>query len=151
MIAIASHYIQQAWRARQAPMVDGILFRAGWLFPVEYYSLASRGVVGVGARVSATIASLIDVPHELLTLDELAACSDPIHDVRYTCGEGSFGGDGFVACAGATSHELEWIALFQQSNLFVGLTLSPDRVEATNSHGHVWTFPRADPIGFEVG
>ncbi len=61
------------------------------------------------------------------------------------CGEGGFGGDGYVALVSAESDEPIWIAFFDTSNPFVSVELTADNVIATSNHGNRWSFPIEAP------
>lgn len=142
--------IRQAWRDQQVPLVDGVVFATGLLYPAEYFELTLLGVGGIGARIDARAPIFVDPSVDFVTIDELAAQSDRGNDMQYSCGEGSFGSDGFLARTRLSTGELEWVAFFQQSNPFVQLAIVDDRVNVTNNHGHIWSFGKDDPLEIRI-
>ena len=118
-------------------MVDAVVFGDGTAVPVEYHRLAPGGVAGVGARIRDRARRSLHPSVRWIEVAELAEVEDPSAGLRFSCGEGSFGGDGYVACAGLRAGELLWAAVFQESNPFVTLRLAGEWLEARNTHGHV--------------
>lgn len=145
-----SRFIEHAWREQQVPLIDGVLFATGAFYPVEYYAVTLRDVAGAGARVSTNVASHLEPTFDLVSIDELAGQSDVASGVRYSCGEGGLGSDGFLACASLVTGDLAWIAFLQHANPFVRLTLTDRHVEVTNNHGHIWEFGKQNPLDITV-
>lgn len=144
-------FIQEMWRDSQVPLIDGVLLDTGVLYAVEYFPVTLRGVKGVGARLVPELPSSIQMSEDLATIDELDATEDPSAGLRYSCGEGSYGSDGYLACTNLSDGALRWLAFLQQSNPFVQVRVREHSVEATNNHGHVWTFSQGDPLQLRVG
>ncbi len=141
--------LQSRWRAGRLPLIDGVVRASGELRPATYRAMTLNGVRGA-APVLTGAAVCLDVATDWVEVDERAAAVDPAAGLRYSCGEGSAGGDGYVACARVPTGELVWAAVFQASNPFEALRVDGAHVEAVNSHGHRWRISRADATDIAV-
>ena len=65
-------------------------------------------------------------------------------------GEGSWGGDGFVASSAAAG-QLEWLASFDFCNPIVEVHFQGECVVGRNNCGTDWYFPLANPAAVWVG
>jgi len=81
-------------------------------------------------------------------IDETA--TDAGRNLRAYCGEGGFGGDGFVALCWADTDKPIWIAFFETSNPFVSVSLHANCVVAQTTLDRKWTFPLEEPEKFAV-
>ena len=65
------------------------------------------------------------------------------------CGEGSYGGDGFIVTLDA-DNKICWAAVFDCSNPFVQLQQRGEELVAINNLGECWVFPLSVPSSFYV-
>lgn len=141
--------LQSAWRESRLPLIDGVVLASGNLYAASYRALTVNGVLGT-APVFGAPPVWLEVTVDWVEVDERAAVLDPAAALRYSCGEGSAGGDGYVACAQATTGDLVWAAFFQASNPFEAIRLDAAHVEAVNNHGHHWRLARENPTDVSV-
>lgn len=68
------------------------------------------------------------------------------------CGEGSWGGDGFV-CLSETGRKILFLAFFDTADPFIVAEYKERRVRALNNLGELWTFSFDDngPPSIEIG
>lgn len=100
--------------------------------------------------IDGVVPAPLDADADWATVDERGAVLDSSAGLRYSCGEGSAGGDGYVACERVATSELVWAAFFQESNPFETLRLVGAHHEAVNKHGHHWRFARSNPAEVSV-
>jgi hypothetical protein len=142
--------LQGHWDAEECPIVEGVIFPDG-----RIWSISAEHVLGnPGVQIEQVLR-----PQDWTSLAELVAagpfhcsnlCSnselvDAAINRRIICGEGSWGGDGFVAVLKADSGKILWIAFFSTSNPFLSVKLEGDQVIATSNHGIRWRFPLNSP------
>lgn len=140
--------IQQAWTERRCPIINGIVFASGvirWIDLDERFE-AGRAVSDLCRSGETSIAILEKA--EGLRWSDVSIIKEVVCDERgllIQVGEGSMGGDGFVAALEYSSKRLLWVAFFENSNPFVDVKIEGDLVLATNNHGTYWSFPVHDP------
>lgn len=142
--------IQAWWRDDKCPLIDGVLFDDGRLFEVDYHEVTIRGISGHAATLSGNASCVVETDPDFSSLARNDCVKDRRTTLDYLCGEGSWGGDGFVACIDRMAGRLRWIAFFQHSNPFVRLRLEGARIVAENNHGHLWSFKIENPTDFHV-
>lgn len=69
----------------------------------------------------------------------------PDRDLLIQAGEGSWGGEGFVAVSRIADGRLIWIAHFDFSNPFVEVALENERIKAVSTYQDEWYFPLFKP------
>jgi NAD(P)H-hydrate repair Nnr-like enzyme with NAD(P)H-hydrate epimerase domain len=62
------------------------------------------------------------------------------------CGEGSFGGDGFVAAVDSHTEQLRWLIFSTQANPLVQLRIEQSRLLVENNTGHLWRINLDEPL-----
>lgn len=141
--------LQSAWREGRLPLVDGVVLASGDVFTAMYGAVTVNGIRGAAPVFGAPPAPL-ESTADWIEVDERGAVSDSHADLRYSCGEGNAGGDGYVACARASTGELVWAALFQASNPFEAIRLDGTHLEVVNNLGHRWRFACGHPTDVSV-
>jgi NAD(P)H-hydrate repair Nnr-like enzyme with NAD(P)H-hydrate epimerase domain len=71
--------------------------------------------------------------------------TDLARNLRAYCGQGGFGGDGFVALCQADTDDPLWVAFFESSNPFVSVSLLANSVVGKTTLDRKWTFPIENP------
>jgi hypothetical protein len=140
------HLIQSNWNNGLSPRVDGVVFADGTVWSVEYYEVRHKGIWGNFANFRGANPSRLQSDISWVEIDEHCYVLDADDGVRYSCGDGALGGDGYVACSQTSDNHLNWIAFFQDSNPFLKISLVSERVNAVNNHTHVWSFNVNNPI-----
>ena len=64
------------------------------------------------------------------------------------CGEGSYGGDGFVTAV--SGNEIQWLAFWEDANPFIKIQSHENQLEITNNLHEVWQFDLSDPKSITV-
>ena len=146
--------IQEMWKEGKCPLIDGVLFDDGRLFACKYKRVEIRGMSGFSAEIPdkkpSAIESAIDMNVDFSEIDPSFVAIDAGNGIKYSCGEGGFGGDGFVSCSSLPDDHLYWIAFFQRSNPFDDITINKHEIIARNNLGHLWRFSIEDPTDIHV-
>jgi hypothetical protein len=141
--------LSECWRRRRLPLIAAIYYADGRAVPMlvreipqpsgQFAFEVSPGDATAIARLSAASEGY----GHMTMLVEPAV--DPQRNLSAYCGEGSMGGDGYVALVSTDSDEPIWIAFFDASNPFVSVELNANHVIATSNHGIRWSFPIEAP------
>ncbi|NHZ93163.1 hypothetical protein F2P45_29745 [Massilia sp. CCM 8733] len=138
-----SHPLVEAnWKQFRMPCVCGILTGDGTVLLMEERSDYHEGNYRCQTWpvCETTIDSLCEYGMEFVDLtDYVRQPPIPGTNARAVCGEGSMGGDGFVAVV--NDHGLVWAIFFTASNPFYEVNVVGDCVEAMSTHGVLWRFP----------
>lgn len=57
---------------------------------------------------------------------------------KIICGEGSYGGDGFILAVSLDSNQMLWLASFDESNSFVSIYAEKQQIYVINNCHEVW-------------
>ena len=57
---------------------------------------------------------------------------------KIICGEGSYGGDGFILAVSLDSNQMLWLASFDESNPFVSIYAEKQQIYVINNCHEVW-------------
>jgi len=144
--------LHDRWAQGECPLIDGIHYADGTVILFECRALRGHATTEMSLRplaVSSLDSALTLNPHLWwASLTTLAEIESPTSQVAAVCGEGSSGGDGFVALLCGAERRLGWVAFFQSSNPFVAIAFEDGdapAVVARSSYGHVWIFPVERP------
>lgn len=147
------------WAEGRLPITNGVFFDDGRWIPVQpqmmcrldspsggtWYAIhrgLPRGIAELNNADSAGFSAITE-RIEAMVADEgrnLCVC----------CGEGSFGGDGFVGLLHADTRMPIWIAFFDNSNPFVSVALTDHDVIGMTNLEHEWQFPIDAPEKVQV-
>jgi hypothetical protein len=142
---IVAHRIQENWQRERVPIINGVLFSDGTLWSFEYRDIDHKNIRARFVKLRAQNPSILDGTFELAAIIETGRVANAEQDSKYSCGEGSHGGDGYIACSSLSDNHLRWIAFFEESNPFMKIHLTPGFVHATNNHGHIWSLDIENP------
>lgn len=135
---------------RRLPIASGVFFGDGRWIPVQPQMIdelasgsagsryvihpgVSRNIEELGREESDGFAAITELVEE--------SASDESRNLRVCCGEGSYGGDGFVALLRADDGSPIWVAFFEDSNPFVSVRLTESEAIGVTNLGHEWRFP----------
>lgn len=127
--------IVSMWKNLQFPVVNAIAYGDD---TVQWFDEPAEGgteLLLASDRVSIDFG--VEDVENLIPLCEVVAAD--IGSV-IVCGEGGWGGIGFVAVQ-AIEGDLRWLAIFDFSNPFVKIEQGEGDISATNNHGEIWHFP----------
>lgn len=148
-----SRIVQQRWRGKMCPITDAIMHGDGRM---ALYGLPDLGATKLPLQARPDVVSTVtkwiqDHGDNWAWVNQL--CSVPIPDrgFRVLAGEGSYGGDGFVAACNASDGALVWAAFFTESNPFVEVSSDGSHVLAVSNLGTVWRFSLDDPELIIIG
>lgn len=146
---------QQLWEGKRFPAQDGLLFGTGVFYPITI-TRKPKGkdsvlALGTPSRISevlgvADVSAMISRPGALACLvPNLNVDAEESH-ITVVIGEGSMGGDGFVAVVSSKNSRLQWLLFSGESNPFERVEVTRDgRVVATSTLEESWSIPIASP------
>jgi hypothetical protein len=144
--------IAEKWSAGLCPSFDGVTYADGTIVLMEHRTLwgGEEGDELDGAEVRPLARSTIDSfleynPERWAHIGHPDPVVDEARGLALSFGEGSMGGDGFVALGDTRTGELRWIAFFQASNPFERAWLEGSEAVAVSTNGLVWRFPLERP------
>lgn len=118
------------------PVVNGVVYSDG---RVERYTISvdeNRRRTLSNGGISCDIFESVAYVNDELTCEDMG--------IKFACGEGSYGGDGFVLAERSNTSELIWLMSFDDSNPFVKLERKEGSLFAENNCGEVWHINIAD-------
>lgn len=140
--------VQSQWEQGKCPDMNGILFASGKIAWINVSFNTLSGGRTIFRLEAPKLMHLSDLAREgdlrwvrLLPLDEVI---EERRQIRVVCGEGGFGGDGFVAVTDL-GNQLQWIAFFDCANPFESAELGDGEVVAKTNLRNTWRFPLDSP------
>lgn len=129
------------------PIVNGILYSNGHI--ERYVITADENWYRTVSKDNAV--SEIS-PENII---ETAACINDEYvcaeiDIKFTCGEGSYGGDGFILAETNKSNQMVWLISFDDANPFVKLEKKGNFLFSINNCGEVWCINITDIYNIEI-
>jgi hypothetical protein len=146
--AESERLIQDIWQDEQCPTINGIIYGTGEILLLDFDRVTEGDDTAVSIRPAGktNVASFLAEHEDYLTsITEFCEIQVQEEGVRISCGDGGFGGDGFVAVSRLSDNYLKWIAFFDNSNPFEEVSFAGSQVLAISSHRDKWLFPLAQP------
>ncbi len=139
--------IQNKWKSRMCPIVNGIMFGNGKIVELEADKFEGITLHPQIQRITSIETFVLEHGDYWTSLDELCGFDLLSRNLRITGGEGGFGGDGFVALSHSSDDQLIWIAFFEDSNPFIQVSTNNDEsvVIGITTLETVWQFPIDQP------
>ena len=140
--------IQEAWQSEKCPIMNGIVFDSGEIALLAFRNLQVRGnwITLLDPAGRTTLESfLAEHPDQWAAITTLGETSSEPLGLHMFCGEGSSGGDGFVAACRAADNHVNWIAFFEHSNPFEYIEIQGSDALAVNNCQQIWRFPLTRP------
>ncbi|RYG73784.1 hypothetical protein EON80_02980 [bacterium] len=140
--------LQEMWQRHECPLLQGVLHLDLGYFPVQVESTCHgafdyRFTHSVAAPLPLSAIAGLDC-----TSIDVFASADSKHGT-VKCGEGTQGGDGFVALE-SQDGTLIWVAFFRNSNPFMKLRIEGNDAIATSEYGNPWIFPLDSPQSLRI-
>lgn len=143
--------VQSRWRNRECPIYNGLLFGDGSRRPVEL----TRQRVPDGNRTTVRVGNIewdkswfFEIGDRWAAL--IAHCELPLGGgAMAECGEGSFGGDGYVSITDSEGN-LSWLLFLDDSNPFVRLEQRGKHLVAISSLSEIWDIPIDSPESIRI-
>lgn len=145
--------LDSLWEKQRIPSLEGFMYSDGSCERIAELNHSDSRVFVVAER------ELLPPETAAKPRNFVAACEldFPERDLKVYCGEGDWGGTGFVALADSAG-SLKWIAQLNFSNPFVNVELRGDEIVAENNNQEFWHFPlekpsqiRVDPSDYQRG
>lgn len=141
--------INYEWHNEKLPIINGIIYADGsidWI-NVDYDGDSRKIVFGNKIHLN-----------DLINKNELYLSSimvnkkleNPEKQIMVYCGEGGFGGDGFVVVESQTDFKIEWIAFFETANPFENIEVIDDKIIAYNNLDEKWVFDIHNPANISI-
>lgn len=137
--------IQDLWAAGRIPIVSGIYFASGEVWKL----IADDGNDGATKLIPGEVLDIDNICSNegtsYTSIDSIfqAVLQFDARNIRVFCGEGGYGGDGFVCVT--ENDAVLWIAFFEYSNPFVKAEQDDGYLIAYNNCGEEWRFPIDNP------
>lgn len=147
-----SNLIEQKWEEECVPLISGFVFPTGEILWVDIYCNEDNNFIyEKGEASKLNIEDLISKEDFYwIYVTELKRREYKDENIIVSCGEGSYGGDGFVEVRSYLENKLLWIAFFDNSNPFVEVKVEERKIIATNNQGCDWVFSVDDPNEFYI-
>lgn len=149
----AAALLREKWGSRLLPVINGVGWPTG---EVDWVSLDFNRETGRYRleRGAASRIALADLNKggglNWLYAGESCEAIDAQREIKALAGEGSLGGDGFIAVTSTRTGELVWYAFFESSNPFEQVRFEGDALVATTNLGDEWRFPLDSPASFTI-
>lgn len=129
------------------PIVNGILYSNGH---IERYAINAdeNWHRTVSKDHTTTAISLENIIETVACINDECICADM--DIKFTCGEGSYGGDGFILAEKNKSKQMVWLISFDDANPFVKLERKGNLLFAINNCGEVWCINITDIYNIKI-
>lgn len=130
--------INKLWKDEKCPLVDGVIFDDGTVieFDIKYSSLGSL-IFEEKRKTNLMQLSKEEVDnykylYHSKTQKTQGTC-------KYMVGEGSWGGDGYLACLDLKTNKLLWIFTSDKINPIVDLDFLDDKVIIKNNNKSIFS------------
>lgn len=128
--------VNNAWKEGCLPVINGIIYSNGCIEKMGILQVGDVKKVGTIKKMHINelkkdVVSFIVVND---TYDDMA------NRLRIYCGEGSYGGDGFVAVESLDKEQIVWVAFFEDSNPFDKIILEENKLNVINNLKENWQF-----------
>ena len=137
------------WKHNEIPIVNGIVFPNG---QIEAMTIECEGGNRTAKQNGKTTLQELENRSELyysnIMTNHHIQTSDELYDIY--CGEGSYGGDGFIVVTSEHGNYLVWIAFFEDSNPFIKVQYKEDFVYGFNSLNEKWSFKLKAPTEIKI-
>ena len=133
--------IQKLWEQGQLPILNGILLAEGTYYAVNH-NVPETTEIDITAQNSK-----FDPEYDFSCINILVATEYNGHNIY--CGDGSFGGDGFVIVLDG-SGKISWLFMHEQANPFVNMQIDGHRLEIQNNCLVTWRFNLLNPLEMSV-
>jgi len=138
------------WLEEVLPVANGIIFEDGKIIQFSVDGKTHEKVITPikKTKLSIFLEEEVFVDSSIDRLAEIALNSDTGF-FKGICGEGSWGGDGFVVLL-KDRNTVAWAAVFDYSNPFEKINFINGNLVACNNLGELWFFPIKNPTEFFI-
>ncbi|MDA9774216.1 hypothetical protein N9B82_04590 [Saprospiraceae bacterium] len=124
--------LHELWKKEQCPLVNGVIFNDGAIIECSNTD-SSSGKLQFEEKSRTTILELLK--HDATGYKNLYHSTiQKVHQsYKYMAGEGSWGGDGYVACFDLKTDVVLWIFTTDTINPIIDLEFSNEKIIAKNN------------------
>jgi len=141
--------IFREWKNSRLPIINGILYEDGSIRNIYVIRHNSISEIKLGER--SHINSLInDKDFFTIYAYVLNTVKDNEKMIMVSCGDGSFGGDGFVIVEKLDQTKIKWIFVSDNSNPFEKVRIVNDSIFAYNNLNEKWIFEINNPTNIII-
>lgn len=131
----------ELWHKGRLPLLNGFLLGDGRCFGVKH-NVPYSAVLNIAPQ-SITI----DPAKDYSAIDIMA---ETVYDGDHIyCGEGSFGGDGFVIAL-SDINKIAWLFIYDNANSFVSMQIRDGVLCIQNNCQITWRFNLANPLDMSI-
>lgn len=123
----------------EIPIINGILYPDGFYEKIRIFTNQNKKEVIKYNKKIFNLKCDIDTSYPFVNDELKINLSDTV-----ICGEGSYGGDGFIMAFKSSTQEIQWLASFDNSNPFIKLEIFNYFIIATNNLNEKWRFDISD-------
>ena len=132
--------INTLWFESRLPVIDGILYADGF-----YQKLS----IITDQNFHRKLIPIPDQKPDFSIISDISVSAEAdFQDYHIFCGEGSYGGDGFVTAV--SGNEIQWLAFWEDANPFIKIESHENQLEITNNLYEVWQFDLSDPQHIKI-
>lgn len=133
--------IQSMWEKDRLPILNGLLLADGSCFAVRH-NVPEAAELDISPQTFN-----FDPDYDYSAVDTMA--ETPWDDGMIYCGEGSFGGDGFVIVLSGTG-AIRWLFMHDSANPFVNMQIDDGTLYIQNNCLVTWRFNLNNPLEMSV-
>lgn len=132
---------QKLWQQDKLPILNGILLASG-----AYYAVSHN--VPESDEISVAPQNFKFNPnYDFSYANTMATINHNGYSIY--CGEGSFGGDGFVVVLTDTG-QISWVFMHETANPFVNMQINGNWLEIQNNCLVTWRFNLLNPLEIDI-
>lgn len=133
--------LEHSWAKGRLPIIQGIVKNNGCYYKIKIEE----------TRVETTKAVTFSFDFESDNFSEVNIIFQLKHN-QYSlyCGDGSWGGDGFIYIENTETKELLWVLFVETINPIVGCTISNNQVIAESNNGCKYQIDFENPEGMKI-
>ncbi len=141
--------INTAWLKGELPIINGILNSNG---TIDCLNLHDK--IGVRLIEHGSVENINEMnKSKKINFSSIYISGnfqDITKDITAYCGEGSFGGDGFVLVRSNSDSQIKWVAFFEDSNPFERIEIIDNIIYAYNNLFEKWGFNINKPTEISI-
>lgn len=144
--------LEKKWENEYVPLINGIVFPTGKIILVNTYWNENGCFIFEKGKISITSIDKLRADNELdwEHISPLKKIDYKEEDISISCGEGGYGGIGFIVVSSCAEKNLIWSACFEESNPFVDIRMRNRDIIATSNLGWEWIFPLDNPDKVDI-
>lgn len=132
----------------ELPIINGILYPDGNFEKVNIITYEDRKRTIQQNKIKIVFPFSKDTDYSGIIIQSGIICNDL--NCKAICGEGSFGGDGFVMLESLTTGKMLWLASFDNSNPFINIQCDKNGFIVTNNCYEKWYFDISDTGNIKI-